>query len=61
LVGGAGPAQQKTTVTAVQQMAASRAATVAWGICVRTWSIRSQPQHMELSTVVSEIGEHWSP
>ena len=47
--------------TPVQQTAASAAATVAWGICVLTWSIRSQPVHTELSTVVSDMGEHWSP
>ena len=45
----------------VQQTAASPAAIDACGICVFTWSIRSQPVHTELSTVVSEIGEHWSP
>ena len=44
--------------TPVQQIAARPAATLACGICVLTWSIRSHPVHMELSTVVSEIGEH---
>jgi len=53
-----GRTQQNTATIAVQQTAAIRAATEAWGSCVRTWSIRSQPVHMELSTVVSEIGEH---
>ena len=50
----------KNAIT-VQQTAASAAATDACGICVFTWSIRSQPVQTELSTVVSEMGEHWSP
>ena len=50
----------KTAMT-VQQTAARAAASEAWGICVLTWSIRSQPVQTELRTVVSEIGEHWSP
>ena len=45
----------------VQQIAASPAANEAGTICVLTWSIRSEPVHMALKTVVSEIGEHWSP
>ncbi len=47
--------------TTVQQTAARRAAIEAWGIWVLTWSMRSHPVHIELSTVVSEMGEHWSP
>ena len=43
---------------AVQQTAARAAAAVAGGIWVRTWSMRSHPVHIELSTVVSEMGEH---
>ena len=54
-------AQAVKKATTVQQIAARPAAMEAWGICVLTWSIRSQPVHIELSTVVSEIGEHWSP
>ena len=41
------------------EQAAPRVATAsAIGICVRTWSIRSQPANMLERIVVSEIGEH---
>ncbi len=33
----------------------------AYGIWVRTWSTGSQPEASDDSTVVSEIGETWSP
>ena len=56
--GRRGPGQAVKKASAVQQTAASPAATEACGICVFTWSIRSQPVHTELSTVVSEMGEH---
>ena len=51
-------AQAVKNATVVQQTAAMPAAMEACGIWVLTWSIRSQPVHMELSTVVSEMGEH---
>ena len=41
--------------------AATIAAVPAYGICVRTWSIRSAADPMEDMIVVSEIGEQWSP
>ena len=40
---------------------AAAAAVIAIGSCVTTWSMRSEPQASDDSTVVSEIGEHWSP
>ena len=34
--------------------------TNAYGICVRTWSISSHPEAMDVRIVVSDIGEQWS-
>src|SRR5690606_14536885 len=40
---------------------ATTATRVAYGNWVRTWSTWSHADAMELMTVVSEIGEQWSP
>ena len=45
----------------VQRIPANNAAIDACGIWVLTWSIRSHPEHIALNTVVSDMGEHWSP
>lgn len=37
------------------------AATMAYGSCVRTWSMWSVAEAMEEIMVVSEMGEQWSP
>lgn len=48
-------------VRAVHNTTASNAAKVHGTIWVFTWSIKSVPVLTQLSTVVSEMGEHWSP
>ena len=42
-------------------MQAIAAAVIAYGPCVLTWSIWSEPDARDERIVVSEIGEQWSP